>query len=333
MAESVNQSLSRAYEHIESERLSEARAILEPIIANNKDNIEAWWLYAHAVEDKDEAREALNNVLRLDPNYPDANELLLQLSESSSQASTPLESAPFDLDELFGEDDEEDDGEDDFDDLDDDFDLGDDFDDDEISTPLTRRQILLRLLITALVIALILVIFVVINPFGEDEVTPSPTAPAAVAQETSPPGSQAAEPTEIPSIVNTEEAATTEEMPISSVSPYSSILAELDDLPVVEDGIAVTSTTLGETLLIPICSAPGSQARDTLNTAMIGLAGITDAEGTFGDDITAFGVELVDCANNNATLNVIAVSLSDAEAYAQGLLAEDAFRSRWRATN
>lgn len=331
MANSVNQSLSRAYEHIESDRLIEARAILEPIIADNKDNIEAWWLYAHAVEDKEQAREALDNVLRLDPNYPDADELLQQLTAVPTSAPTAdsaaVGDAPFDLDELFDEDEEDDD----FDDLDDDFDLDESLEEDEVSTPLSRRQILMRLLITVIVIVLIFVIFVVINPFGEDEPTVSPTAPAIVAQGTSP-GSQAVESTDTPQIATTEEAGDTNETP-SALSSYASITAALSDLSVLEDRIAVASTTLGETLIVPVCGAPGSLGRDTLNTAMFGLASIADNEDAFGDDVAAFGVELVDCDDDNLTLNIIAVSLSDAQAYAQGLLSDDAYRSRWRATN
>lgn len=332
MANSVNQSLSRAYEHIESDRLNEARAILEPIIADNKDNIEAWWLYAHAVEDKEQAREALDNVLRLDPHYPEADELLQQLSAMRSSASTAdsaaIGEAPFDLDELFDDDDEEDD---DFDDRDDDFDRDETPEEDEIATPLSRRQVLLRLLITVIVIALILVIFVVINPFGEDETPASPTAPAVVSEGTSA-VSQSVESTQTPPVATTEEAVAANETP-SAFSSYASITTALSDLSVLEDRIAVTSTTLGDTLLVPVCGAPGSLGRDTLNSALFGLANIAENDAAFGDDVVAFGVELVDCDDDNLTLNIIAVSLSDAEAYAQGLLSDDAYRSRWRATN
>lgn len=335
MANSVNQSLSRAYEHIESDRLNEARAILEPIIADNKDNIEAWWLYAHAVEDKEQAREALDNVLRLDPHYPEADELLQQLSAVRSSAPTTdsaaIGEAPFDLDELFDEDKEDDD----FDDLDDDFDLDETPEEDEIATPLSRGQVLLRLLITVIVVALILVIFVVINPFGEDEPPTSPTAPAVVAEGTAEGTSavsQSVESTETPPVATTEEAVAANETPSAS-SSYASITAALSNLSVLEDRIAVTSTTLGETLLVPVCGAPGSLGRDTLNSAMFGLANIAENQDAFGDDVVAFGVELVDCDDDNLTLNIIAVSLSDAEAYAQGLLSDDAYRSRWRATN
>src|SRR5690606_33000385 len=76
MGESTERVLAQAYELIESERLAEAEALLKPIVAAEPDNADAWWLYAHAVTDPGEARLALNNVLRIDPGYPGADDLL-----------------------------------------------------------------------------------------------------------------------------------------------------------------------------------------------------------------------------------------------------------------
>jgi hypothetical protein len=73
--------LQQAYDLIEADKLDEARAILEPIVAEEKDNADAWWLYAHAVNEPDIARGALQNVLRIDPNYPEANSLLTMLEQ------------------------------------------------------------------------------------------------------------------------------------------------------------------------------------------------------------------------------------------------------------
>ena len=61
--------LSRAHELVESGQLDEARAIVEPILAADQNNADAWWIYAHAVTDSDQGRNALENVLRIDPNF------------------------------------------------------------------------------------------------------------------------------------------------------------------------------------------------------------------------------------------------------------------------
>jgi hypothetical protein len=79
MSVNLSESLSRAYDLIEAERLSDARALLEPIVAREPNNADAWWLYAHAVENPDQAERALNNVLRLDRSYPGAADLLDQI--------------------------------------------------------------------------------------------------------------------------------------------------------------------------------------------------------------------------------------------------------------
>ena len=77
-SDETQSALSRAYDLVEAGKYDEARAILEPILADNRDNADAWWIYAHAVTDPDEGRNALENVLRINPRYPDAAELLAQ---------------------------------------------------------------------------------------------------------------------------------------------------------------------------------------------------------------------------------------------------------------
>ena len=78
MSDEMQSALSRAYDIVEAGKFDEARAILEPILADNRDNADAWWIYAHAVTDPEEGRHALENVLRINPRYPDAAELLAQ---------------------------------------------------------------------------------------------------------------------------------------------------------------------------------------------------------------------------------------------------------------
>lgn len=75
MNDATESQMMRAYELIEAGRLDDARSILSPILAANKNNPDAWWIYAHAVTDPLTAKDALDNVLRLDPEYPGAREL------------------------------------------------------------------------------------------------------------------------------------------------------------------------------------------------------------------------------------------------------------------
>jgi hypothetical protein len=89
MSDMTGDSLSKAYKLIEADELGAARAILEPIVVESPDNVDAWWLYAHAVSDPAEARRAIDNVLRLDPNYPGAAELSSSLESVATTPATP----------------------------------------------------------------------------------------------------------------------------------------------------------------------------------------------------------------------------------------------------
>jgi tetratricopeptide (TPR) repeat protein len=90
MSSNLNTRLSQAYGLIEADQLQEAVDLLRPILAENPNNPDAWWLYAHAITDADDARAALSTVLNLDPNYPEAQRLLELLDEASRGAGNPL---------------------------------------------------------------------------------------------------------------------------------------------------------------------------------------------------------------------------------------------------
>jgi hypothetical protein len=83
MKDQIAQALSTAFELIESDKLLEAQAVLKPILTAAKDDPDVWWVYAHAVDDIDTARMALENVIRIDASYPNAQTLLEQLEEQS----------------------------------------------------------------------------------------------------------------------------------------------------------------------------------------------------------------------------------------------------------
>ncbi|MBZ0304653.1 MAG: hypothetical protein K8I82_01170, partial [Anaerolineae bacterium] len=76
MNDTTEQVLDRAFELIEDGRLEDAQRLLKPLIDADRNNPDVWWLYAHAVTDPEAAQIALQNVLRLDKDYPEAQTLL-----------------------------------------------------------------------------------------------------------------------------------------------------------------------------------------------------------------------------------------------------------------
>lgn len=127
MSNDTEQSLSEAYDLIEADKLQEARAIIEPILEQDSQNADAWWLYIHAVEDADKARDGLNTLRQIDPGYPgliDLSEQLGATQPSQSTSSIKSLSPPKRLSDAAVQQQADDilsSLDDDFDDLDDDF--------------------------------------------------------------------------------------------------------------------------------------------------------------------------------------------------------------------
>ncbi|RMG88950.1 MAG: tetratricopeptide repeat protein, partial [Chloroflexi bacterium] len=150
----TRQDLTKAFELIEQERHDAALEILEPLLQEERNNPDVWWLYAHATADRETARDALNMVLLLKPDYPGASQLLEQLRiEPVSAGTHPITSSPAytpppTLPDLPPAETEEDD----FDDLD-----FEDFDDDK---PRSRLRTFLGMLFVLLIIGVIAVILI-----------------------------------------------------------------------------------------------------------------------------------------------------------------------------
>lgn len=89
MTDSTQQQLRRAYELIKAKKRNEAVQILLPILQTDRDNANAWWLLANAVTDPKDAREALENVLRLRPDHENARKLLDKLNATHPQEPKP----------------------------------------------------------------------------------------------------------------------------------------------------------------------------------------------------------------------------------------------------
>jgi hypothetical protein len=92
--------LDRAYDLIKEGNVQAAVALLEPIIRNDRENGDAWWLLANATDDPATQQNALNNVLRIGGSTSRVHKarLMLQALEEQENPFEDLEPAP--LEEL-----------------------------------------------------------------------------------------------------------------------------------------------------------------------------------------------------------------------------------------
>ena len=313
-----DQLLHEAYELIEAEKHDEAQAILKPFLEENPDNADAWWLYAHAVTDAETGRMALNQVLRIDDSYQEAQTLLTQLDENSGSDFGAIETPPglpedsdmvqagaLDQDDLAG------------------FSLED-------TGPIFGDRVVeaeaqesgrggLRFILMALLLIVVVVVaaILVVNPFAPadtTEATSQPTPQAtSVAQQDTP----------------TSEAVMLEALPaLETVSDEanSSVTAVLSDFDLVEQGIGTSETSMGNTLLASICTTGGT-FRDDLSGSMDALAAVSDG---VADDVGALGVAFIDCESDRL-LRIIAVSIEDAIAFNNGDIDASVYQSSWSA--
>lgn len=327
----IDSQLSQAYELIESDRALEAQAILKPLLNEEPDNADLWWLYAHAVDDETEAQRALNNVLRINPDYDGAQPLLAEFRQNKGQIA-PL-SARLAEDDLFADEDD-----DDFLDLDDDFDDLDEGSDSPgkstVESSGSNRRGLIGVLLVIIFLIILILVVLVIKPFSSDDdgesVADNPTsAPVATEVDLSADATEemiaTAEDTEMGGGDATQESQVT----ISGVATsadYSDVLNGLSNLNVIADDTQIVDTSLGSTLLIAVCTSAGETLRQDLTEGMRTIAGLT---ANISED--AVGFRLIDCENNDAVLNVIAAPTESAAAFNDGALDEDNFQATWQA--
>lgn len=76
MDDQVKRQLREAYALIKDKKRQEAVGILLPILQTDEDNADAWWLLANCLDDPQDVREALDNVLRLRPDHDKAQIML-----------------------------------------------------------------------------------------------------------------------------------------------------------------------------------------------------------------------------------------------------------------
>jgi len=345
MSDATTGPLRDAYEAIRANQLPKAREILRAYMVNQPDDADAWWLYTYAVDNTDDARKALENVLRLDSTYPGANDLFNQLNQSVRSLNAPQ--SPLNLRKL--------------DDLAavpmtqgqkpeiafDDVDFGDidDLDeDDEDESGFSRRRVLLALGGFALVILLVVLVFLSPRQTSAPEatnvaqttsigVTANPSLDAAtVATSTIDSGLNVSpEPSLSIDLTVTSDLAQATDIPVSTQSPIvgadlGSFSSALDSFDIVPDSVGVEQTTLGQTLSGSVCLQNQGELRTAIPAAISALA---SASPQAPADVQFIGAKFVNCADNSL-MRYVVVSIEDARAFASGSLSASELRSGHR---
>jgi hypothetical protein len=77
----AEEQLHEAYQLLKDGQKMRAEAILRPIVDAEPENADAWWLLANAVDEPDEIRAALGQVVRLRPDHAKAALMLRRINE------------------------------------------------------------------------------------------------------------------------------------------------------------------------------------------------------------------------------------------------------------
>ena len=297
MNDATEMQLMRAYELIEAGNLEQAKTLIVPILAREKENADAWWIYSHAVTDPQTAKEALDNVLRIDRDYPGARELRDQLANqlvdnvtgtqvvvpSKAASSASAAGTPPELERV------------------------EDDDDGGFS--------LLRILLIAAVFVIIAVVGILLASQG------SQNNVSVVAGATS---------TAVATDVGAQAASTDELMvqnPNSDVNTLVNAAAGEAGATIYASG----STVEGDLVVANICGAQGAVIGRVVDALKLALG---RASTSLTSDIQRVGIRVYDCTAGDAPLRVqIAVDTVTANAYANGGLTDTEFSERWTVFN
>src|SRR5260370_13669220 len=93
MADATRSQLEQAYRLIQQDNLDQAIAILKPITTAQPNNADAWWLMANAVTEPEQAHNALQHVLQVNPGHSEARDLLNKLEAEFPQVATGASSS------------------------------------------------------------------------------------------------------------------------------------------------------------------------------------------------------------------------------------------------
>lgn len=364
MNQNIEIALKQAFNLIEADQLEDARAILRPILESEKDNADVWWVYAHAVTDVDTARLALNNVLRLDSNYPGARELFDQVYPESSTDDldgindiggepsfmpalptsipgiSPLPKIR-PLSAQAGEDYEE------FPDEDIDTEADDAF----YRSPLFYVPLISLLVIVALAVVIFKpfsvsspTITAVVDATAETVFDLTPTVEISIGLATSatvvdatvegvvdlPPTVDigiAATSTIIEATLPSDTVPTVTNADVPPETDFSDVELVMSDFNLAsESPTTIENTSIGSALVSTVCTTAGREMRILLPQVTIALAKVSES---YSDQVDAIAVRMSDCTTNTTLLQV-GVPIDDAVAFATEAVTEQDFQSLWK---
>ncbi len=307
MSDELDQALAQAHELIEDGQFEDAREILEPLLDAHPDNPDVWWVYSHAVEDPDEGRRALQNVSRLNPDYPGVQNIALdddipveEREQQNSRRWLPLVAIVVIVllivlvFAVLGQ-------------------SGGD-DDDEEPTPTTVVAAA-----TTEAVAM-----------GTEEPTVAAATTEAAVVETEEPTAVTTEAavveTEEPTAVTTEALVAETEEPTDAAEVAAASAMSAYELSA--EGITISDTpVLGTTLVASICHNPTVPLRDAMESALLELAASVNPDTV---EVDALGIRMVNCTSDNV-FNLVGAYVDDIIAFNAGTITEAEFIDRWQA--
>jgi len=334
---SINSILSQAYALIEADQHDQAVELLKPLLAEHSNNTDAWWLYAHAVTDIDDAHAALQTVMMLDPQYPGAQNLMVQLEEASRGAGNPLvdmelqpiraiPDEPEALPELEPMSDAERD-----------MAYSDVTERPQSGLPGWLRIVGLALIFLAAILGALLLSQSALAPGNEAATAPGDfelTATQIVAEVTATAGAAMGQGggDDLALTATAIMAAAQGQVPTQEIDQTASANALVPLRTAFQDAFGATAdvnlgdTSRGNTLIIRLCSEqPGVLLRATLERALEVLA---DQGNLVQFGAQALGIRLVSCEAPDTEYRLLTATMTDVQGYMSGVFDAEAFQAR-----
>lgn len=307
-----DEALVRAFELIEEERLAEAREIIQPILAADSANADVWWIYAHAVEDRAEARRALHRVVEIDPQYEGAQELLSYYTDDELD---PVHEPSETLDTF-----------------DDEFDFDDDSFDQVTEQPIIAEHQAnpwpRRIVIITVILLLALVGYLILNSGRGDDLDDDPQVVIVPTDEPI-----ILLPDDLDDLTEGDEIA--DELPIDSEMVSEEIFEEspsiselsliLGDYNLANDEFVFFDTALGRTQTINLCNDDREALRDTIQNTLMAFS---NNLGLIELDTQSIAIRILGC-DEQETLSFIGVSMDNVALYDAGEMTDQEFMGTW----
>jgi tetratricopeptide (TPR) repeat protein len=307
-----DEALVRAFELIEEGHLADARDLIQSVLDDDEQNADAWWIYAHAVEDRTDAIRALNKVADIDPEYDGLSELLAHYNQD----------VPAELEEYYSVDDDPADSLDTFD---------DDFDFDNVDVePVTEQPIIAepqekvwprRIVILTVILLLVMVGYLIWNSSRSKDEPVIAGVPTEDTMILLPDENEPVEET-TPEIIDID--AIPEESFDESLST-SEISLILGDYQLANEEFVFVESGLGQTQTINLCQDQNESLRDTiLNTLMAFSSNL----GLIELDTQAIAIRILECETQEV-LSFIGVSVDNVNLYDSGEISDAEFMGTW----